>query len=358
MKRVQVEPRDSVQGHNDVTFLKFMEQALYGKQGYYTRAVRIGGDGADFYTAALSPLFSFTMGRYVVEMWRKVGEPATLQVVEIGAGQGELADGICQWLQMNLPNVIVEYVIVELSSYLEEVQQERLGHLHKDNSRIHVRWGIPDYALPTVLVANEVLDALPVERIRRTKVGWQQAFVRRVEQGYTWHWNSAPGQLAEVADRFVNCPVGTAAELTTGYLDFFQRLLNYGRPLEAALIDYGITKVEWESGVRPNGTLRGYSHHQVVEDVLSKPGEVDLTADVNWDYAAASAKETGFAVQPLMTQAQFLMQFGILDVLQSLQHNLAEQAAQERLALIGQFKQLVFPGGMGERFSVMTCSRE
>lgn len=358
MNSVQGEPRDCFAGRCDMTFAEFMAEALYGEQGYYTQAVRIGGGGADFYTAALSPLFSFTLGRYVVEMWRKFGEPATLQVVELGAGQGELADGICQWLGINLPKVSVKYVIVEVSEYLKEVQQQRLRTVNEGSSQIQIRWGTPDVSLPTVLVANEVLDALPVERIRRTKTGWQQAFVQQLDDHYTWNWKPVKGQLEKLADQYLNCPVGTTAELATAYSDFFQDLINYGRPLEVALIDYGITRMEWEAGVRPRGTIRGFSHHQVVEDVLSKPGEVDLTADVNWDYAMASAKEAGLTVHPLVTQAQFLMKFGILDVIQLLQQNLAEQAVQERVALVGQFKQLVFPGGMGERFSVMTCSHQ
>ena len=343
-----------------MSFSQFMADALYGPNGYYTNFVNIGGDGADFYTAALSPLFSSTLGRHVVDRWQHFGSPELLQVVEIGAGQGELAVGVCQWLEAVLPTAIeVHYVIVDVSSRLEQKQKQKLlGADGPSKSRIHFRWGLPSEDLPTVVLANEVLDALPVERVRRTKLGWQQAYVDRAgdSEPAVLVWKSAPPHLCHTADRFVACPVDMEAEVCLSYADFFTRLATYGGPLEAAFFDYGITRAEWESGIRPKGTIRAYARHQVL-DVLANPGTMDLTADVNWDHVQDVAREAGFEVVALTSQADFLMRFGILEVLQAHQETTQTAAgAIKQAALAAQFKQLVFPGGMGERFSVMTCS--
>ncbi len=356
MTRLSTEKQDQKLGQKPTSFAQFMAEALYGQNGYYTQSVHIGGDGADFYTAALSPLFSFTIAQYVARIWDEFGQPEKLQIVELGAGQGELAERVREWLTEHRPSLQFEYVIVEVSPYLEGVQRERLAQRPgADQHGFNVRWGIPDSNLPTVLVANELLDALPVERIRRTKKGWEQAHVQRKQDGFEWLWKPAPENVAKLAAEYVACPIGTTAELCLEYPDFFQRLTMYGEPLRALFIDYGIGKAEWQAGVRPEGTLRAFHRHRVT-DVLQTPGLVDLTADVNWDYATACAEQAGFRVEPLLTQAQFLMQFGILDVFQSLQQNLsALSELQKRAELTGQFKQLVYPGGMGERFSVMSC---
>lgn len=343
----------------EISFSQFMENALYGPDGYYTNSVSIGGDGADFYTAALSPLFSSALGRFVVDRWHQCGAPGILQVVELGAGQGELAAGVSQWLEDTLPPAVqVQYVIVEVSPRLEQKQKQKLlGPDAPLRPRIQFRWGLPSDDLPTVMLANEVLDALPVERVRRTKSGWMQAYMGRVEppEKSFLVWKSAPPHLCNTADRFVACPIDTEAEICLSYGHFFARLATYGHPLEVAFFDYGITRAEWESGIRPNGTVRGYYRHQVL-DVLSSPGKIDLTADVNWDYAQEAAREAGFQVVSLTSQADFLMRFGILDALKSAQEStLASGAVLKQAAFTAQFKQLVFPGGMGERFAVMTC---
>ena len=107
--------------------------------------------------------------------------------------------------------------------------------------------------------------------------------------------------------------------------------------------------------MRPQGTIRAFSSHRVT-DVLSSPGLSDITSDVNWDHAYASAAKAGFRVLPLQSQGQFLLSSGILNVLESMTDSGAlEDANRRRVALTNQLKQLVLPGGMGERFSVMEC---
>jgi SAM-dependent MidA family methyltransferase len=140
------------------------------------------------------------------------------------------------------------------------------------------------------------------------------------------------------------------------YSGFFAALREFGGPLTAVFFDYGITSDEWHAGVRPKGTLRGYRNHQVV-DPLSLPGQTDITSDVHWDAVTVAAQDAGFTVSPLQSQGSFLMNHGILDELSEL---LAEQAGKPGTGLTAaklknSMNQLVLPGGMGERFSVLEC---
>lgn len=351
-----------------------MEQALYGPDGYYTNFVRIGGESADFVTAAHSPLFGYTLANYIsrqVDIW---GRPSHLAVVEVGAGEGALAEHIITGMGRRVTrDVRVTYHIVEPSPALRLRQAARISAaLAQLGSSVVVSWaeslteqGQVPLNIPTVLVANEVLDALPVERFRRTNNGWERACVvddpadrheKRGHRSLTWAWEPAPTSLAVQADRWLPIPVGTCAELAPTLSDFIRSCAGVTvGPLAALFIDYGITREELAAGVRAEGTLRGYRQHHVTADVLSAVGLQDITADVHWEFTEATARMAGFTAVLRQQQGRFLMEHGILNVLAELQRPSGESLAAYQLA--GAFKQLCLPGGMGERFEVLECQR-
>ncbi len=346
---VQEQLLDTIAHKGVLPFSEFMRVALYHPHGYYNEAVSIGGEGGDFYTAAQSPLFARVMGRYVYKCWQEFGEPDQLQVVELGAGQGELARNLCAYLSAHVPgNVMVTYCIVEPSVKLAGVQRQALSEL---GGRLQVRWSLPDPMVPTVLIANEVLDALPVEKVRKNFGRWEQACVTAVNGEFRWEWRPAEASLTRLADRWLPISDGEEAEICPEYSAFFADCRRFGSPLRAVFIDYGIFLEEWAAGIRPRGTLRGYSRHSVT-DVLERPGEVDLTADVHWDYAADAAKKAGFRKVEIVAQGKFLLDQGIAGELEEAAKSLRPEEYR-RFAL--QFKQLVLPGGMGERFAVLDC---
>lgn len=360
------ELREAAEQPPGLTFGRFMELALYGPGGYYEQRVHIGS-GGDFFTAAQSPLFGAVLANFVASTHQAWGNPPRLQVVEWGAGQGELAENLCTELMRAMDvGVSLVYTIMERSEHLRAVQEKRLQRLQSD--RCVFRWGTPQPGVPTFVVANEVLDALPVERVRRSLQspnGWEQAVVQLNEGGARFAWREADSAVANVARRWLPIADGTYGEVCLGYDAFFQQMAMCGPPLTAVLVDYGITSAEWASGIRPDGTLRAYAKHQLA-DVLAKPGMQDLTADVNWDHAADAARAAGLTVVPLQTQGKFLVDHGIVQTYEA-------RAASERqredgtspstrrslqqAAWAGELKQLVLPGGMGERFQVMICHR-
>jgi NADH dehydrogenase [ubiquinone] 1 alpha subcomplex assembly factor 7 len=352
-RTVQDVLRESIREQGCISFYEFMDIALYHNLGYYQRCVAIGREGADFYTSAQSRLFSATLGRYVARCWKDFGEPSALQVVELGAGQGELALGVCRALEQRLPTSVQwSYCIVDVSHKLRAIQQASARDA-KWGSRI--RWSNPQPDVPTVLIANEVLDALPVERLRRTGTGprdWERAHVCESKDGaFCWMWAAASDELAALAARWLPIQPGQIAEIAPDVASFFARCCTYGTPIKAVFFDYGISTQEWSEGVRPNGTLRAFSQHRIVHP-LENPGDVDLTADVHWDYVVHAARLSGCRCATLLPQGNFLLREGIAEELQAR----ADAAAPGQYTRwVGEFKQLVLPGGMGERFCVLEC---
>ncbi|MCL6515353.1 SAM-dependent methyltransferase [Alicyclobacillus sp.] len=330
-----------------LSFGAYMAMALYGEGGYYTQSVRIAGADGDFYTASRFSLFARTMARVALRVWSDFGRPADWQVVEWGPGQGELARGIAKALDETLPpGVRVRYVLMEVSPRLADQQRMTLGD---SVGRVSFHWGHPDPALPSFVIGNEVLDALPVERVRRTRGGWEQAVVRWGEAGPVLEWRAAEPDIASLADRFLPLSPGAAGEVCPGMDDFFKQVAASGRPLRGVFVDYGIRARDLAEGLRPEGTVRGYRAHRVV-DPLGAPGRCDITADVHWDAAMRAAEAAGLSVVRLTDQGAFLLEQGILEVLQAETPAVDEPGRQR---LVGQFKQLVLPGGMGERFQVL-----
>jgi NADH dehydrogenase [ubiquinone] 1 alpha subcomplex assembly factor 7 len=329
----------------ELSFARFMDLALYGKDGYYNRRVRIGGRGADFYTAAQLPLFAWTLARYASEEWKRLGRPKRFQVVELGPGQGELAANFAvAWRETVDLAVDLRYVLRDRSQRLRGFQRR---HVAQASPAVDFVWDDVDPHLPTLLIANEVLDALAVERVRRDRGGWQQAWVKMGRDGRLEQvWRQASPVVARLADEFVACPPGTIADIAPGYREFFRGVRTLAHRLVAVFFDYGIEREDWQAGLRPEGTLRAYREHRLC-DVLENPGEVDLTADVNWDYARAAAVEAGFVVRSLRRQGEFLMSHGILEAAAQMQGRL------DWTSLAGQIKQLTIPGGMGDRFMVL-----
>ncbi|WP_169725472.1 class I SAM-dependent methyltransferase [Alicyclobacillus contaminans] len=342
--------RTRLKREGDIPFSEFMRDALYHLQGgYYTAHVAFGPRG-DFYTAAGSPLFAAVVARGIVSWWDTIGQPTTLHVVEVGAGDGRLAAGICAHLAEQLPaSVRWRYHIVEVSPLLSEQQRVRLARWVSVGA---VDWTPPhSVAQPVFLVANEVLDAFPVERLRRTAKGWERAFVGLSSNDtLEWRWREAESEWIALAEHWLPVPEGHVGELAPELAAFMARCAEYGRPLRAVFFDYGITCRELAAGVRPGGTIRGYARHRVASP-LEHPGLIDITADVHWDFALHCAEQAGAVRAVLNPQSTFLMELGITEVVQAL----SESGTEGYTKCIGEFKRLVLPGGMGERFQVLQC---
>jgi len=349
--------RDAIDaGGGWISFERFMELALYAPGlGYYSAgAVKLGRAG-DFVTAPeISPLFSRCLANQCVEVMDQLG---AIDILELGAGSGVMAADILRELavQQRLP---ARYLILEVSADLRERQrvtlQERVPEL-LDRIAWLDAWPTD---LRGVVLANEVLDAMPVERFRVrggqiTCVGvtWQ---LGRLD----WSETHASPEL-EAAVREIEKAVG--APLPEGYFSEVNlRLKPWVHGLASALsegvalfIDYGLPRAQYYRHERNEGTLLCHYRHRFHDDPLINVGVQDIGAWVDFTEVAEAASDVGLRIAGFTTQAHFLIGCGIEHFLAAL----ADAQMIDRVQLARQAMLLTLPGEMGEKFKVIGLTK-
>jgi SAM-dependent MidA family methyltransferase len=339
-------------------FDRYMETALYAPGlGYYMNQRSKLGEAGDFVTAPeVSALFGRCVARQVSECLHKLGGG---DVLEVGAGSGRLAADLLLELEARgvLPG---RYCILELSPSLKQAQRETLQaaapHLL---DRVHWLGGMPLKRFSGVLIGNELLDAMPVHRFRRRAGAWQELAVSGDETALHDAWGPvrSPG-LARVLDALWQgedeAPDGYSSEVN-------MRLAPWLRAVAAGmtrgyllLIDYGYTRREYYHPERRQGTLLCHFRHRAYADPYRLPGLQDMTANVDFTALAQAAVDAGFALAGYTTQAHFLIDSGLDELL----HDADPDDVKDHLQRMQGVKKLTLPSEMGERFKVMALARE
>ncbi len=316
-----------------ISFARYMELVLHEPGlGYYAGGARKFGPGGDFVTAPeLGALFGRTLARQLAAL-----EPE--RVLEVGAGSGALAATLLEHLGC-------PYSILETSADLRARQAERLGK--------KVTWLD---ALPRrfrgVVIANEVLDAMPVHAVAWTPEGIMERGVGVDAGALVWREQPASGELLERARAI---PVEPRYESEIGLVgQAWMRAL--GESLEegaAFIVDYGFAAREYYHPQRAMGTLMCHHRHQAHGEVFFQPGRQDITAHVDFSALAHAAADAGLEVLGYATQAQFLVNCGITEVL-------AEANVENALhyaPLASEAQKLLSPAEMGELFKVFAVGR-
>jgi SAM-dependent MidA family methyltransferase len=332
-----------------IPFTRYMELVLYAPGlGYYAGgAAKFGGAG-DFVTAPeLTPLFGRTLARVVAEVLAATGG----DVLELGAGSGRLALDLLRELEGQglLPQ---RYLILEVSPELRQRQQALLTAQAPHLAR-RVAWlnALPD-RLQGVVLANEVLDALPVHRLHWTAEGV-------LEQGVVWAgdafaWADRPIASSALADAVARLPV-VAPYLSEVNLAAPALVTSLAACLERGLVlcvDYGFKQTEYYHPQRHQGTLKVHYRHHSLDDPFFLPGLADITAHVDFSAVAQAATDAGLELLGYGPQGRFLLDAGLLDGLATMTPGTpaywrAVQAVQK----------LVQPHEMGELFKVMALGR-
>ncbi len=334
-----------------ISFERFMELALYEPGlGYYSAGSTKLGEAGDFITAPeISPLFSRCLAAQCIEVFDRLGGG---DILEFGAGSGTMASDVLAELaaQNRLPG---RYYILEVSADLRERQratlQQRVPQLLE-----RVEWldRLPE--LRGVILANEVLDALPVQRFRMR--GTQVNAV-----GVTWQlgkldWSEVHADAhLEAAVRAIEKETGTP--LPDGYLSEINLRLGpwvagIAQSLKegvALFIDYGLPQREYYRAERREGTLLCHYRHRFHDDPLINVGVQDIGAWVDFTAVASAAVDAGMSIAGFTTQAHFLIGAGI----EHFMADIATRPVTERVQLARQAMVLTLPGEMGERFKVI-----
>lgn len=335
-------------------FDRYMAMALYEPGlGYYVNGLHKFGQAGDFVTAPEEGgLFAAALARQCDETARALGPDWTM--LELGAGSGVLARD----LLANLASPPREYLILEPSAPLRDVQRETLGDLPA-RLRERVRWidTPPEAAFEGVIVGNEVIDALPVARF---EIGDDGPLEQCVDfDGERFHWTRrAPRprvrEAVEGLQRRLGgrLPVGYANEIAVdlpGWVETVTESLSRGLVL---FIDYGYPREEYYHTDRGDGTLVCHYRHRAHFDPFVWPGLTDLSAFVDFTAVAEAGHDACLEVAGFTTQAGFLLALGAHEAVEK-----AENDAQ-RLKLAGELKRLTLPGEMGEKFKVIGMTRD
>ncbi len=332
-----------------ISFAQFMQLALYSPGlGYYNVGTTKFGATGDFVTAPeLSPLFGRVVARQCASVLKQLEKG---KILELGAGSGRLAVEILRKLtEMKSPPE--RYLILEISADLKARQEELISEELPDLLQ-RVEWlsKLPE-KFAGVVIANEVADALPVERFERTDAAVLQMHVTASETGFDWSRKPAPEMLAMAVEKIETdigeaLPPGYQSEISLGLPDWIgqiARCLDKGLVL---LFDYGVSRREYYSRERNQGWLRCHFRHHAHNEPLIYPGIQDLTSWVDFTAVAESAVDQGLDVAGYVTQAQFLINGGLEDELAGI----ADLAVADQLELSRQVKLLTLPGEMGENF--------
>jgi SAM-dependent MidA family methyltransferase len=346
-----------------IAFDAWMRLALYAPGlGYYSAgATKLGGAG-DFVTAPeVSSLFSRCLARQTADVLQVTGG----DVLELGAGSGRMAADVLTELA-SLEVLPDRYYILEVSADLAQRQRERLAQLPADLSG-RVQWldHWPERTLRGVVLANEVLDAMPVERfVLRGAPGAQQVRALGVAlrgEGFGWEELGASPELEHAVQDIID---GLPEPLPDGYvseicLAFQPWIASLGAQLEqgaAFLIDYGLPRSQLYHPQRAEGTLRCHFRHRAHDDPFVNVGLQDITAWVDFTRVAEAADTAGLEVLGFATQAAFLIGAGMESLL-STEMQLVDGDARAQAVLAGEARKLLLPGEMGEIFKVIGLGR-
>ena len=339
-----------------ISFAEFMHHALYAPGlGYYSAGSVKFGDAGDFVTAPeISPVFGRVLARQAAEVLHCLEHG---DILEFGAGSGKLAVDVLRALG-DLDTLPDRYRILEVSPDLQD-RQRALFESELPGLVERIEW-VPE--LPQkfsgVMIANEVLDALPVERFRRTGSAILQQRVSLDNDGFQTTFEEAPGRLAD-AVRSIESDLGGAlepgytSEVSLGARAWVGEVAEVLEQGVILLLDYGCARREYYASDRSTGWLRCHFRHRAHDNPLILAGVQDITAWVDFTGVAEAAVDAGLAIAGYLPQSMFLAGAGLdkeLAVFDAL-------SIEQQLALSAQVKTLTLPGEMGENVKCMALRR-
>jgi SAM-dependent MidA family methyltransferase len=335
-----------------INFAQLMDAALYTPGlGYYSGGAKKFGLSGDFVTAPeISPLFAQVIARQaqqvlnVLQLQNKPGD-----ILELGAGTGRLAKDLLLELA-KLEQLPTRYMILEVSAHLREVQQSTLKAALPDDLMKRIVWldALPDH-FNGLMFANEVLDALPVYIVKKTLEGISELGVVSTHEGLVWE--EKPVSLSALRDfvEALDLMDGYTTETCLAATGLVASLANSLQSGMLLMIDYGFSRAEYYHPQRNQGTLMCHYRHRSHGDPLVYLGLQDITAHVDFTRVAEAGVANGLELVGFLTQAQFLINAGITELLQAA----PVDDSAIYLPLVASAQKLLSPAEMGDLFKVI-----
>jgi SAM-dependent MidA family methyltransferase len=365
---------EEIAARGPMPFSRYMELCLYHPDlGYYMRSAEQFGKAGDFYTSSdVHAVFGRLLARQFEEMWRALGCPARLDVIELGPGRGLFARDVLDWSAKKFPEFFraLHYRLVERSGKLRQALEERLQQ-HIAEGKASICAGLEEdwqgagqrpvstqcartqsvAAQDAIVFANEFFDALPVE----VATGEGELWVDARDDRFLEVLVAPSAAVLEYLDRYsVHPAAGERVEAGLAAQGWMARLAGRVQRGFVLVIDYGYTRDQLLAG-RHRGTVMAYREHTASANPYEAPGEQDITAHVNFTALAAAAEQAGLTKLGLVTQSQFLMGIGEANQFADAFEDCKLPQEHAKRAL--QLKHLVTPAGMGETFHALVLSR-
>lgn len=344
-----------------LSFADFMHISLYEPSlGYYSGGAKKFGLDGDFVTAPeISPLFAQTLARQAAQVLKiSQGNDYSSDILELGAGTGKLAADLLLELE-TLKQLPRRYFILEVSDHLRHIQHLTLQKILSPDLMLRVQWlNTLPINFEGFILANEVLDALPVHIFHTNLGGVDERGIALAQHQFVWqnkpiHSKSPTQQQLLDVVRKLGLPDDYVSEIclaATGLTASLASVLKKGAIL---LIDYGFSAREYYHPQRNLGTLMCHYQHYAHTDPLINVGLQDITAHVNFTAIAQAGLDNGLTLSGFCSQAQFLMNCGVLDLLSQVSPN--EMARYAPMASAVQ--KLLSPAEMGDLFKVIGLSK-
>ena len=332
-----------------ITFAEFMERALYGPGGYYTQGQPIGAAG-DYYTSpAAHPAFGSLIALQLEQMWRLLEAPQQFTVVEGGAGDGALATDVLAFAQ-HLDRgfyAALSYVALDVNPRSNVAAQPTPMTWQRSAE-------FPLGGITGCVLSNELIDSLPVHRIRILEGKLQELYVSLDSDAFVEIWDkpSTPALLRRLWQDGTQVPEGHEAEVNlraASWMDQAAQALDRGYALT---IDYGDLAEDLFRPERAKGTVMSYYRHTLQSDLYGRIGRQDITAHTNFTTLIKSGQQHGLQPVTLMTQAEFLRNLG----LHLFFEKLAAASAPNREGDLAALRDLANAGGLGN-FRVLVQSK-
>lgn len=348
------------QDGGSIGFEAFMEAALYEPGlGYYSAGARNFGAAGDFVTAPeMGPWFARCIARHLEHVASRTG---VHQVIEVGAGSGRMAADLLSAATVEQPDSwLGRYAILERSADLRARQKATItAAVGEAACAAKVTWldAWPSAGSEALVIANELLDALPAtaftitaEGVRERRVTWRDDRFQWTEAEPSEALVRAWEQLDAEVTRALSPGYCSEINLRAGaWLGSVGEWLGRGAVL---LFDYGYPRAEYYHPQRTDGTLQCHYRHRAHADPFLWPGLQDISVHVDFTAVAEAALGSGFELAGFTSQSAFLIDTGLLDIAAAL-----EPGSREQVAMAGQLKRLMLPGEMGDAVKVMALSK-
>lgn len=337
----------------DISFAEYMQQALYAPQyGYYTSLLPKFGIAGDFVTAPeISHLFGYTLAKQIKEVFNILESPS---ILEFGAGTGRLCVDVLTALekQKSLPE---SYYILDVSGALKKTQEELILKEIPHLSGI-IKWldTLPSQNFSGVIIANEVLDAMPVSKFLHKQNGIYESFVSVDENDClyeTFKLCDKQEIVTQIEDKFPKDIYPYESEINLNIPFWISSCSDILKEGALFIIDYGFPQHEYYHPDRVKGTIMCHTKHKSHDNPFMTPGLIDITSHVDFTAVADAAHMHGFHVNGYTNQASFLLANDIL------QHIDGGGQNKNEIEAITAVKKLIEPHEMGELFKVIALTK-